>query len=320
MTKKGNKIINNGEKCISVTPEELQSYLDDGWVLGQLPRTKDSKIKGTRYVHLGDEEKQVPPNEIDTYLAKGWTLGRTEKFREKCKNKPQEVRDRISKSVTKYLLEAHKDPNSGWNKDSYHENQSKAQKKLYAEGRKKSWLNMNDSHKEKIGNALKDRIGINKNGKYKCVKRTELQKYLHEGWKLGNDPSNLTILATKKYLTHKLNKSFNTSKDEEDLYKSLLEEYKSKTILRQYKDDRYPYYCDFYVVEDDLFIELNAHWTHGGMPYDPEDETCKNQLLLWEEKAKSSKFYLQAIDTWTVRDVNKLTTARKNNLNYKVIY
>ena len=71
---------------------------------------------------------------------------------------------------------------------------------------------------------------------------------------------------------------------------------------------------------EDLFIELNAHTTHGGCPYDPNDEFCQKQLKDWQEKAKTSKFYQEAINTWTIRDVKKLETAKKNNLNYKVIY
>ena len=87
-----------------------------------------------------------------------------------------------------------------------------------------------------------------------------------------------------------------------------------------YKEDRYPFYCDFYIVEDDLFIELNTHWTHGGKPYDPDDKECQEQLATWEEKAKTSQFYANAIKTWTERDVEKRRVAKENNLNYKVIY
>ena len=27
-----------------------------------------------------------------------------------------------------------------------------------------------------------------------------------------------------------------------------------------------------YIKEDDLFIELNNHWTHGGHPFDPNNK------------------------------------------------
>lgn len=133
-------------------------------------------------------------------------------------------------------------------------------------------------------------------------------------------PEKLQIKLSKEYLTKKLNSSFNSSKPEEDFYLELKELNKHKTIYRRYKEERYPFYCDFYIKEDDLFIELNLHWTHGGRPYDPNDAKCQRQLQLWQEKAKTSKFYQQAIETWTIRDVKKLETAKKNNLNYKTIY
>lgn len=130
----------------------------------------------------------------------------------------------------------------------------------------------------------------------------------------------LEIRASKEYLTKKKNNSFNSSKDEEKLYEELLIKYADKTVLRRYKCERYPFYCDFYIPSEDLFIELNAHWTHGGKPYDPKDKECQEQLAKWKEKAKTSKFYENAIKTWTERDVKKLQTAKENNLNYRVIY
>lgn len=131
----------------------------------------------------------------------------------------------------------------------------------------------------------------------------------------------LKIQVSKSYLTKKKNNSFNKSKDEEILYEKLLKENVNKTIYRQYKDEnRYPYYCDFYIVEDDLFIEVNAHWTHGGHPFNKNDQKDIEKLNEWKEKAKTSKFYQQAIYVWTELDVKKQKCAKENNLNYKVIY
>ena len=129
------------------------------------------------------------------------------------------------------------------------------------------------------------------------------------------------VKLKKEYDTKKKNNSFNTSSYEKAFLENLKKDNVGKTILTQYKDKkRYPYYCDFYIVEDDLFIELNAHWTHGGKPYDPNDAECQEKLKLWEEKSKQSEFYKVAIETWTKRDVEKLQCALKNRLNYKTIY
>ena len=63
-----------------------------------------------------------------------------------------------------------------------------------------------------------------------------------------------------------------------------------------------------------MFIECQYYWTHGGHPYNKEND--KEKFELWKEKAKTSKYYQNAINTWTIRDVNKREIANKNNLNY----
>ena len=81
-------------------------------------------------------------------------------------------------------------------------------------------------------------------------------------------------------------------------------------MRRQYRDKiRYPFRCDFYIPSEDLFIEANLHWTHGGRPFREDDPECLTQLLDWQRKAATSKFYENAIQTWTVRDVLKLQSA-----------
>ena len=46
----------------------------------------------------------------------------------------------------------------------------------------------------------------------------------------------------------------------------------------------------------------------------------KKKLNKWKEKAKTSKFYQTAIYVWTDLDVRKRECAKKNNLNFEVIY
>ena len=128
-------------------------------------------------------------------------------------------------------------------------------------------------------------------------------------------------LHVKGNETKKKNNSFNSSKPESDFYNILCESYGKENILRHYKDkNRYPFYCDFYIKPLDKFIELNLHWTHGFQPYDKDNLECQKQLEIWQEKAKTSQFYKNAIETWTIRDVEKQKIAKENNLNYEVIY
>lgn len=117
-----------------------------------------------------------------------------------------------------------------------------------------------------------------------------------------------------------LGKNIDT-KAEKEFYQHLLQTYDPSEIIHPYMDkQRYPYRCDFYIIPEDKFIEIHGNWTHGGRPFDPNDAECVKQLKIWEEKAKTSEYYKNAIYTWTDFDVRKAETANKNNLNFEVIY
>lgn len=264
--------------------------------------------KGRIVIHLGDDEKRVFISEINHYLSLGWQRGISDRHRKsfsesfkgrepwnKNTNLPEHVKQKISNK-----LKNHVPWNAGLTKETDERvlmnttNSTKTKIEKYGSAFHNN--NMNEEHKMKISRA---KMGV----------------------KLGHvEPNKLKAKQEKEYLTKKKNNSFNSSNVEEDFYRALNEEYKSKTIYRNYKCDRYPFYCDFYIKEDDLFIELNAHWTHGGRPFDPNDSSCQEQLKQWQEKSKTSLFYKNAIETWTVRDVQKREIAKKNNLNYKTIY
>ena len=111
--------------------------------------------------------------------------------------------------------------------------------------------------------------------------------------------------------TKRKNHTFNTSKPEEESYKLLKEKYPD--VLYQYKSDVYPFACDFYIPSLDTYIECNYHWTHGGKPYEGTEE---DNLILEQWKSKNTKFYNNAINCWTIRDVKKRNIAKQNNLNY----
>ena len=120
----------------------------------------------------------------------------------------------------------------------------------------------------------------------------------------------------KSYNTKKKNSSFNKSKPENESYKLLKEKYPD--VITQYKSKEYPFVCDFYIPSLDLYIECNYHWTHGGHPYNKNNEDDIKKLNKWKEK--NTKFYNNAINTWTIRDIRKKNIAKNNNLNYLVFY
>ena len=120
----------------------------------------------------------------------------------------------------------------------------------------------------------------------------------------------------RSYKTKKQNKTFNSSIIEKQIEAYLKEN--NINYKTQYRSELYPFNCDFYFPDNDLYLEIKAHWTHGGHPF---DSTNKDDLLLLEQwKSKNTKFYDIAINTWPVRDVLKRETAIKNNLNYIEIF
>jgi hypothetical protein len=90
-------------------------------------------------------------------------------------------------------------------------------------------------------------------------------------------------------------------------------------VIHSYKDDiLYPFNCDFYIPSEDIWIELNFHWTHGFHRFNPND---KNDIIKLEiMKSKHDRYYDRAINVWTNSDPLKLKTAIDNDLNYKVFY
>lgn len=124
-------------------------------------------------------------------------------------------------------------------------------------------------------------------------------------------------IANKRLYTLKRNHTFNTSKIEQQ-FKEYLEQNYPNDFEYQYKSELYPYNCDFYIKSLDLYIEIQGNWTHGGHPFNENNQDDINRLN--EMKQKNSKYYQNAIETWTIRDINKRNIAKQNNLNYLEIF
>lgn len=120
--------------------------------------------------------------------------------------------------------------------------------------------------------------------------------------------------------TKRKNNTFNTSKPELYVKKLLEDTFGVNDVYYQYRDERYPFECDFYIKSKDLFIECNFHWTHMFHPFNKNNIEDINKLNELKEKAINSEFYKNAINTWTVRDVEKFKIAWDNHLNYIALY
>ena len=65
---------------------------------------------------------------------------------------------------------------------------------------------------------------------------------------------------------------------------------------------------------------------HGGKPFTNTKDDCQ-KVIEWKNKSNELNFkgkyktaYLNAIQTWTIRDVEKRNVAKDNKLNYLEIF
>lgn len=143
------------------------------------------------------------------------------------------------------------------------------------------------------------------------VKATLVSKY-------GSMEAYSKAIADAISSTKRKNNTFTTSSTEECIAQKLADD--GIRYIRQYKCERYPFHCDFYLEDYDLFIEIQAMWTHGKRPFNPDDPECMLTLEEWQDKAKTSQFYINAIEVWTDSDVRKRDAAKANNINYLEIF
>ena len=269
--------------------------------------TKEEKCSNTQknriIIHKGNKELRIYKDDLEKYLADGWEKGISENHRETLKqnhlgqqawNKGKTWSDE-TKAKMSQNYKYHEPWNKGLTVDSSDKWKQTIEKatttKIEKYGNGFGNNNMSEAHKQKIKEAQLSKTK---------EERAEIIRKVHQGMKENN--------------------TYCTSKPEEKLNQYLIDKYDKENVIRQYKEDRYPFYCDFYIKSEDLFIEVNIHWTHGKMIFDEKNEKCNLQLEEWQNKAKTSKYYKQAIINWTKRDVLKLNTAKENNLNYITIY
>ena len=71
--------INNKEINKHIKPNELEYYLNNGWIKGRLTNFGQCN-KNTKFINNGNKTKRVKLDELEYYLNNGWSLG---KYKEK---------------------------------------------------------------------------------------------------------------------------------------------------------------------------------------------------------------------------------------------
>lgn len=194
--------------------------------------------------------------------------------------------------------------------------------KKSSETQKKRWLNKTEQEKQdwanycrQVQNNLpyekKEMMKINSikwynelSEKDKLKVNEQRRQSCKSTWTLNGDE-----IQAKRKITEKINRKNRLcrSNAEQLMYNVLTTIYED--VQYDVKvDDRYPYYCDFYIPCEDLFIELNAHPSHGRLPY--------SELLFEEYNSYPNKW----VDVFARRDVEKQSCAKENHLNYIMIY
>ena len=133
-----------------------------------------------------------------------------------------------------------------------------------------------------------------------------------------DNPFKSLEVQQKIYNTKKLNHTFSSSSAEEH-FKNYLDS-KNISYKTQYKSEKYPFCCDFYLDDLDLYIEIQGNWTHGNEPYNESNKNHQEILESWKSKSETHKYYKNAINVWTIRDVLKRETAKQNQLRYLEIF
>lgn len=162
------------------------------------------------------------------------------------------------------------------------------------------------------------------------ARQTNIERYGFPSWTMGDEARreiskrmSSTRVQRQSLATKKRNATLATSFSEDALYE-LLVEYADKhgmTVVRQHRDEkRYPFAVDFYIPERDLFIELNGSWSHGGHWYESDRDMDQKTVQTWCKKGEKSQYYLNALGTWTERDVRKRAAAREAQLNYVTLW
>lgn len=179
----------------------------------------------------------------------------------------------------------------------------------------------NEDVKQKIRQTCKDKYNVDWTSQIpesrEKTKQTNLNKYGNEYiFKLdrvrklaGSHEARLKALRTAK--------ANNTRSSLEVYMEELLSSF-SIVYKCQYKDDRYPFWCDFYLPDTDTFVEINGYWMHGGHWFDENNENDLNIINKW--KSKNTSQYNRAIYVWTKSDLEKRNTAINNKLNYIVLW
>lgn len=186
------------------------------------------------------------------------------------------------------------------------------------------------SNGKKISETRKNWTKERKDLWYARVKATKLERYGDENYRniekvkatnlerYGVDNPSKTpeikkIIAERAVEARKRNGTLSSSRNFEDkLVQYLRDTYPEYTILTQYKDERYPFRCDCYVKELDLFIEFQGSFYHNYRPFNGSPE----HISEYEKMLTKGEITKCIAKVWRYKDPEKREYAKRNGLNF----
>ena len=280
---------------------------------------KSMKTQRQRYGGVGFESKELMDKTKQTNLERHGVeyIGQSKEVKEKIKQTCLEkygveysfAADKVKEKIKQTNLKRYGVENPGWTGES--------QEKIHKTNLDKFGVGnaaQSEEIKEKIRQTNLERYGVDNpfasDGIKEKIKQTLINKY-------GVDhPLKSKEIMGKIIQSKREHHTFNTSSIEESFATWL--DSQNISYIRQYRSEDYPFNCDFYFPDKDLYLEIQGFWSHGFHPFDssnPGDVSIVNE---WKEK--NTDFYNNAIQVWTKSDPLKRETARKNNLNWIEVF
>ena len=281
LEKYGNKNYNNHEQTVRTNIERY------GGVAPACNEEIHNKIVETFkkiYSERGDEiDAKKKQTMLERYGNENYR--NVDKIKETWANKTDKERNEIKEKTRQTFIEKYGDPG--------YRNVSKGKQTKF-----ERYGNPHYNNIKKNKETLLKKYGVDSYSKTDMFRKLMLEKWQN------------TNFREKIYNTKKKNNSFNKSKQEEFIYELLNTLLGEQDIIRQHNTYEYPFNCDFYIKSLDLYIEYQGFYTHNFRPFDKNN---KNDV---EEANVLLLKYKDVWETWTIRDVKKRETAKKNNLNY----
>lgn len=167
------KWINNGKINKRVPLDQLDTYLNDGWIIGNLPTTT-----GHIWINKDGKNTMIDESKLDEYIANGWTRGKISSFKER--NRVKVYKDNITKSIQKEELEIYLA--NGWTRGVAFHN------RWITNDIEEKWTDIELPDGWKEGRLYKNPneiISVYNDTEVLEIKKVELHEYKKRGYKEG---------------------------------------------------------------------------------------------------------------------------------------